>query len=405
MADNDLEPNKSLLERLNALKPTSISLTNPPSSRSGPASTIERAKPPSREDALTARLKSLRNEVSKPRLPTTVNIEASQDPDAEEFSQFRPTEGAESLPGSRSGTHQLSSPVQATEDVDLLLDTDDQTLEELLADLRSDETWLDELAAEEEQHQKVTGLLDELGKFSGANKSPAKLETGTGGSNEDSDDSNDDDSEGEVMTREIDGVLAKAIDEAEWEKVNKSSPSPLPRIPSPPSTSDDTKPGKDATSPEPPNARKSPNSLFELPTVPTELQEQPDLPDPSTQTQSDADFAAIITSRMAALKLSGPRTLPSAPNTAVDSLGLPVAPTFAPADRPVSGLTKRTGLTDEDQKTWCVVCLEDGAVRCLGCDAGDNVYCARCWKEMHVGPRAGYEERGHSWETFVSRPR
>ncbi|KAJ2992984.1 hypothetical protein NUW58_g1984 [Xylaria curta] len=61
--------------------------------------------------------------------------------------------------------------------------------------------------------------------------------------------------------------------------------------------------------------------------------------------------------------------------------------------------------SDEDQRTWCVVCLEDGTVHCLGCDAGDDVYCARCWKEMHVGPRAGYDERGHSWETLARRPR
>lgn len=125
----------------------------------------------------------------------------------------------------------------------------------------------------------------------------------------------------------------------------------------------------------------------------------------SAQSQSDVDFAASIASRMAALKLSGPRALPSAPTVAVDSLGLPQAPTFVPADRPVPGLVKRTGLTDDDQKTWCVVCLEDGAVRCLDCEAGDNIYCARCWKAMHVGPQAGYDERGHSWETFVSRPR
>lgn len=196
------------------------------------------------------------------------------------------------------------------------------------------------------------------------------------------------------MATEVDYVLAKAVDELEWEKVDRSpSPSPQPKTSSPEKAKQ-----TDAI-------HASGNDPFSLPTVPSNLQDQLDSLPSSTQTQSDVDFAASIASRMAALKLSGPRALPSAPTDAVDSLGLPQAPTFQPADHPVPGVAKRTGLTDDDQKNWCVVCLEDGAVRCLGCDAGDDVYCARCWKEMHIGPRAGYDERGHSWETFVSRPR
>lgn len=199
------------------------------------------------------------------------------------------------------------------------------------------------------------------------------------------------------MVTEVDYMLAKAIDELEWEKVDRT-PSPTPQ----PKTSPPENPKQTSQN----SASHAPNDdPFSLPTVPSNLQDQLDSPPSSTQPQSDVDFAASMASRMAALKLSGPRALPSAPTEAVDSLGLPQAPTFKPADRPVPGVAKRTGLTDDDQKTWCVVCLEDGAVRCLDCDAGDDVYCARCWKEMHIGPRAGYDERGHAWETFVSRPR
>ncbi|KAI0097897.1 hypothetical protein GGR51DRAFT_539533 [Nemania sp. FL0031] len=373
----------SLLQRLNALKPSSVSLSGPPSSsETNPASTIERAKPPSKEDALTTRLKSLRNQT---------NID--QDNGVGESTQPHAAQEPQPLTSSKLGIQHVPTPTQVTDDdVDPLLFTDDQTLEELLDDLRSDESWLDEVAAEEEEHQRVTALLNNLSKSSSVNDKPDKQDTGG------DDASSDDDSEGESMATEADYVLAKAMDEVEWEKINKP-PSP-PHQPTPKPTEDTNQhPPQDSAIPT------SNDSPFNLPAVPSKLQDQLDSPTPATQTQSDVDFAASIASRMAALKLSGSRALPSAPTDAVDSLGLPQAPTFAPADRPVPGLVKRTGLTDEDEKTWCVVCLEDGAVHCLGCEAGDNVYCARCWKEMHVGPQAGYDERGHKWETFVLRPR
>ncbi|KAI1424473.1 hypothetical protein F5Y12DRAFT_445890 [Xylaria sp. FL1777] len=379
---------KSLLERLNALKPSSVSLISTPSSNPNPISTIERAKSPSREDALTARLKSLRNKVAEPLDITTTDqghsVGESTQPRSARGTQS-PTESIQQVP---SSTYQ-----EATDDVDPLLYTDDQTLEELLEDLRSDEAWLDEVAAEEEEHQRVTMLLTELGKSSSVSVVPDNQETFQAGGA----DSNDDDSEEESMATEVDSVLAKAADEVEWEKDNKTPSPTLQPIPTPPEDAKQASQDGAAASPK--------QSPFDLPTVPSELQDQPDLPTSSAQTQSDVDFAASIASRMAALKLSGSRALPSAPTVAVDSLGLPQAPTFAPADRPVPGLAKRTGISDEDQRNWCVVCLDDATVRCLGCEAGDNVYCARCWKEMHVGPQAGYDERGHSWETFVRRTR
>ncbi|KAI3324615.1 hypothetical protein HD806DRAFT_543313 [Xylariaceae sp. AK1471] len=402
MGDNAPASDKSLIERLNALKPSSVSLISPPSSKSDLASAIERANPPSREDALTARLKTLRNRESG-SVVSTPQLEAHQDHGAEQFTQPLSAGETKSLTGYSLGTDQVSAPIQPTDNIDPLLYTDDQTLEELLEELRSDETWLEDVAAEEEEHQRVTALLTELSMSSGAKVDTDGQSADQDAAQEEDGEGSDDDSEGQVMAAEADSVLAKAVDEVEWEKTNKS-PSPPPQPISKPlfapgnaelSSQDGTSHGRE-------NNQKSPtDNPFNLPTVPSELQDQPDLPPSSAQTQSDVDFAASIASRMAALKLSGPRTLPSAPNAAIDSLGLPLAPTFAPADRPVPGLAKRTGLTDEDEKTWCVVCLDDGTVHCLGCEAGDDVYCARCWKEMHVGPQAGYDERGHSWETFI----
>ncbi|KAI1119000.1 hypothetical protein F5Y14DRAFT_118270 [Nemania sp. NC0429] len=385
---------KSLLERLNALKPSSVSSVSSLPSKFNAASTIERAKTPSREDALTARLKNLRNQGSE----SIDSTAADQHHGTGEPTQPRPIREMEPSPrGGTLGIPRAHSPLQITDDVDPLLYTDDQTLEELLEDLRSDDTWLDAVAAEEEEHQKVTALLTELNKPSGAEAQADRQNSSRDPPREDGEGSSDDDSEGDAMITEVDYVLAKAIDELEWEKVDRTpSPPPQPKTSSP----------EDAKQTSRGGAVHAPgDDPFGLPTVPSNLQDQPSPPASSTQIQSDVDFAASIASRMSALKLSGPRALPSAPTDAVDSLGLPQAPTFKPADHPVPGVARRTGLTEEDQKTWCVVCLEDGAVRCLDCDAGDDVYCARCWKEMHIGPRAGYDERGHSWETFVSRPR
>ncbi|KAI1743265.1 hypothetical protein F4680DRAFT_445142 [Xylaria scruposa] len=386
--DDPPASDRSLLERLNALKPSSVSLTSPPPSELNPKATIERAQPPSQEDALTARLKSLRNQGSE----SIDSTSTSQERGVKESTQPLSIRGI----GPLTRESEKQQAVQVTDDVDPLLYTDDQTLEELLADLRLDEDWLDEVAAEEEEHQRVTALLTELGNHS-AVSAEADENTGQNSSQEGSEGNSDDDSEEEIITTEADSVLAKTLDELEWEKANKS-PSPPPQsIPTPPENARQTTSNSAVQAPE--------DNSFHLPTVPSELQDQIDPPASSIQTQSDVDFASSIESRMAALKLSGTRTLPSAPTDAVDSLGLPQVPTFAPSDRPVPGLAKRTGLTDDDQKTWCVVCLEDGAVRCLGCEDGDNVYCARCWKEMHVGPQAGYDERGHSWETFAQKPR
>ncbi|KAH6657750.1 hypothetical protein BKA67DRAFT_655993 [Truncatella angustata] len=369
---------KGLLDRLNALKPSTINLGNSSKSASVPA--LEPDKPVSREEGLSDRLKSLRSQVeSSPSLTTAAGNEA----------QPHTVAGTSDTPLPATTVNQ-GSLVPKDDDISPLLDTDDQTLEELLADLGSDEQWLEEVATEfsrskDEQHQKVTALLEELGDASWHGR-----EDDTSGYRQNLDgvhnDDPGDDSDGEHMTRETNDVLAQAMDEAEWEKANTPQGSVA-------AAKVHNRPG----SGEIITGRVSTDS-FGLPAVPTELQDQPGVPGISEQ---DADFEAQITSRMAALKVWGNtgRSLPSAPNSEVDELGLPVVPTFSPDDQPLKGVYKRHGYTDDDAKTWCTVCLEDGAIRCFGCD--DDIYCARCWKEMHVGPSAGYEERGHRWEKFI----
>ncbi|KAI2640987.1 hypothetical protein GGS21DRAFT_352179 [Xylaria nigripes] len=392
MADKIPPQDLTLLERLNALRPSSINLTSTlPSSKSDPASTIERAKPPSREDALTARLKSLRDQGPDSSVSNVIN----QEPGDKGSILPRPTGSAGSFTENGVGIQQSWESTPVVNDVDPLHCTDDETLEELLEDLRSDEAWLDEMVAEEE-HKRVTALLADIRKSSSVDADLDSHNTHQGVSQEDGEDSSADDSEGEIMVKEVNSMLAKTIDEIEWEKDNQP-PSPSTQfVPTPPSPPQNANQSSD---------RSQGEDSFDLPTVPSDFQDQTGMSASSAQTQADADFAASIASRMAALKFSGNRALPSTPNMAIDSLELPQAPTFVPADRPLTSGTQRTRYTDEDQKTWCVVCLEDGTVHCLDCEPGDDMYCARCWKAMHVGPQAGYDERGHSWETSVSRPR
>ena len=134
-----------------------------------------------------------------------------------------------------------------------------------------------------------------------------------------------------------------------------------------------------------------------LPTVPDTL---PELAGPTTATagqdeadRKSVDFENDITTRLASLRGLGA-------GVNLDPFGMPVAPTFRPEERATP--TKRAGgaarYTDEDQKTWCIVCLDDATIKCIGCD--NDVYCSRCWRDMHLGPAAGWDERGHRWVRF-----
>ncbi|KXJ91407.1 hypothetical protein Micbo1qcDRAFT_233913 [Microdochium bolleyi] len=421
---------KALLDRLNALKPTNVSLGSSTLPASTPASTIERAKPPSRDDALSDRLRSLRNQMGSPdpepaptaaRAPQRTALSA----DAVSPAPLAPitvyyADGSGS--GSKSHDH---APSNNHDDIDPLLSMpDDQTLEDLLADLESDQQWVEEVAAQEEdeQHRRAMALLKELspGKKDGQGRGASKAGGNDGGGDDDDDDarkSDSDDSDGEAMTREADDLIAKAMDEAELDRRNTSQEEQE-------ETQDSPARSTDAAKGIPNINKENEEAPFELPTVPSDPS-----PDNNKRTDQDDTFAASIASRMAALKVTSPSSssspspstsrapaqLPSVPSTEPDPFAamLPSAPTFSPQDprdKPavvtgvVRGRRAGAGYTDEDQASWCTVCLEDATVRCLGCrDDGTgvgDVYCARCWREMHVGEQAGYDERGHRCEKY-----
>ncbi|KAH6609448.1 hypothetical protein Trco_002794 [Trichoderma cornu-damae] len=324
---------KSLLERLQALRGSSPGASpNRPAQIRSSVDVIERSKPATREDTLAARLKSLRAQhASSDSRPAAAKYAASQ--------KERPEAGD-------------------GDDVDLMFSTDDQTLEELLGDVSPDQN-----PAEEPSDEQVRVLLEEL------SRSVPRDEADKGrheGGAEDSDDS-----DGEHMQAEANDVIAKCRDEAELDAALGNADD----------EADSTKRHRDRDRDDADGS--SPGSDVALPSLPPNLQDLPTSSSPRRPgAQADIDD---ITSRMAALRAPAAR----------DSFSLPSVPSSRPSagDAPVKRLASKTDYTDDDIDGWCTVCLDDATLRCLGCD-GDP-YCTRCWREMHIGPAAAFDDGSH----------
>lgn len=84
------------------------------------------------------------------------------------------------------------------------------------------------------------------------------------------------------------------------------------------------------------------------------------------------------------------------------SLSLPSVPTTiksvktAPSQPP-----SKPGFPDEEVDSWCIICLNDAKLQCIGCDG--DLYCSNCWVEGHRGPDAGMEEKTHRAVQFVKK--
>ncbi|KAH6634218.1 hypothetical protein B0J18DRAFT_415571 [Chaetomium sp. MPI-SDFR-AT-0129] len=394
---------QSLLDRLNALKPTGVTLDklDKPTNTGAPLDAEGRAV--SKEDALAARLRVLRSQPTK----RSANHGDAQDqhgpqpsPPAQEIVAINagkpvgpPTtppalrgsslpsrkEGESSQPSSANPETQVSS-VQKQPSYRLAapLASDEDALDELLESLGGED--FDFTAEEvielpldtgpEDEARKANDLIDSFRR--NARRGPSKvLGDGDNGDNEDDDDSSD----GEQMTRDVETLLSQIHDE-------------ISALPPPKDVSEDGdhSPHQGAH-PNTASLNTEDDNPFTLPTVPSQLLDPAPIDTPDGDTVDEN-----LSARMASLRGLG----------SVDALGLPSAPTFRPQDRNTpgnqgsgTGLLRSEKYSDEDQKTWCVVCLEDGVIECTGCDG--DMYCARCWKEMHVGPSAGFEERGHQW--------
>ena len=301
---------------------------------------IERAKTPSREDALAARLKSLREHGASPPSSTpSSNPPRAKERHAQSTSRQTSTNS--------EGDWARQEP--ADDAVDAVFETDDQTLEELLGDVDAAE---EQRAPHEPRDEDVKALLEQLSQ-----SIPKDDDTGA-------EERHSDDSDGEQMNQEVDEVMARFRDEAEVDAA----------------LGEDEPPHEDDEQQDQPTDETSDM----LPSLPSNLDSLPST-SPSHPASTTLDD---LTARMAALR---------APATSDDIL--PSVPTSKPAGKPVKRLTSTTSYTDDAVDSWCTVCLEDATLRCLGCD--DDPYCARCWHEMHVGPAAGFDERGHRAVQFT----
>jgi hypothetical protein len=260
-----------------------------------------------------------------------------------------------------------------TEDPDPLrnpLGSDDQTLEELLAELGPEDQW----TLDPDDPGDIQKLLDEAktalprnedkrdSPHEATDDSPRSINGEKNLLTRDLDMSVialDEDKDVAKRTagleneaREVQDIVARLLDEVELERQNE------------PESQED--PAEDAD-------KDGSDHGLSIPSAPTKL------PDPDVQT---GGFESDIAARMAALR-------------ATDDLGLPSAPTSQPGQAMPGGVM--TKYTDEEIETWCVICQDDATIRCLGCD---DLYCAKCWREGHVGPDVGWEERRHAWEKF-----
>ncbi|KAL5615015.1 uncharacterized protein BROUX77_000852 [Berkeleyomyces rouxiae] len=128
-----------------------------------------------------------------------------------------------------------------------------------------------------------------------------------------------------------------------------------------------------------------------LPSVPLE----PPIPSSPPRESNDAD---VLAARFSALQT--PSSPPKASTDETDALNLPSVPVNKPTK--FKRLKTKTNYTDEDTDTWCIVCLEDATLQCLDCEGSEpQIYCSRCWNEMHVGPMASYDDTTHRAVRFV----
>ncbi|KAK3942766.1 hypothetical protein QBC46DRAFT_255648 [Diplogelasinospora grovesii] len=369
MARSSRPSDKTLLDRLNALKPTSVSLDKD-TSVSGVGLDFESSQAPkSREDALADRLRTLRNRFTTQ--PDKVADKGTTPP------AQPPLEWHASSQSESRKAYQIPpwAPGATGDDIDDGVADDDPDLDEFLDGLDFDPSHLEEEASNHgDDESKLAVLLESLRPPG----SPNKATHHEGGADD------EDNSDGEQMTKEVEDILSQMHDLNLAEQTTDQSHDYHPF---------DEKGGLNL--PGVPSGLQDPAEEF-YKQEPAEDVENYYKTHPTGHEKEDPDqkrFEDEIAIRMASLKGLGSGGMN------LDSFGLPSAPTFQPDDNlRLTPKKEKAGYTDEDQKTWCIVCLEDAAIKCIGCEG--DVYCGRCWKDMHVGPRAGYDDRGHKWVKF-----
>ena len=260
------------------------------------------------------------------------------------------------------------------------MNTDDKTLDDLLAELGGEDWNL-----EPEDPEDIRELLEEARKTlpaDGAVRTEAKDEGRQGAANrsksvltgdldmssfplenEKIDEKRESTGKLEDESREVQDIVARLLDEVNLEKADQ------------PESDAEEEDWDEEKTVRYTRKRQNDDTNFVLPSTPSTLPPPPTATvEESDRSKKSLDFESDIAARMAAL--SG---LSAGVN---DDLGLPSVPTFKPTDKPIKGVMKK--YTDEEIDGWCIICQDDATVKCLGCDG--DLYCAQCWKEGHMGP-------------------
>ena len=334
---------------------------------------IQPNKPPSKEDALAERLRSLRSlrESTEADPPPSVGGAATRSGEgrAEADQPTKPQLAAGIGHGVSNKSKGGERPTHREDFEESLLDTDDRILEALLEAEGEPDADTDA--------PPIFGTFDPRAEAEEVDELMKKfLSLSQNGPNLGADDPADD-SEGEPMSRDVEKILAEALGslkvndtigaKGDWRCDGETS-------------------GSNA------RAKETDDPAWTLPSVPSDFPPSLGVSQAAAPPLRTGDFEQDMERRMAALRAG------SLANPTSDSLDLPSVPTDQLSSSPTEMRTKggpsgRMGFNDEDMETWCVACMEDATLICPGCD--DDVFCSQCWYDMHKGPSAGYEEGLH----------
>ncbi|KAK3054436.1 hypothetical protein LTR09_004704 [Extremus antarcticus] len=348
MSDKDGD----LLARLNALKPSSVSLG---SGSNAPSIDVEVFKPASIEDRLAARLKGLRSGVTQPGIDL-------------------PTKSGDHTETSSASSK--SAPLKTERDplADWQHDShDDRSVEDLLAELGREDQW----KLDPNDPKDINSLLQEAkaalplrSEQENEDEATSQAQEGTDHSTYPTAPAGSQKTNDTWDEEEADNYVQRILAELEIEKKYGKG---------------DHEETEDGDDPEQPQG-------FEmvLPSTPSTLPPPCSAIEPPTYEDSELE------ARFSKLGLN----LPSTPTATPSSKAKATSKAGAVNLKKAQAKSSLPTYTDEDMDSWCCICNEDAEVRCQGCDG--EIYCNNCWREGH-GDGLG-QERGHRAVQYNRKP-